>query len=60
MAFSKLKALLRKASARTIGGLWDALCRIIDLVTPAEATNFFAAAGYEPNSHENAVAARVL
>ncbi len=45
MAFSKLKALLRKAAERTIDRLWDAIGRIIDLVTPAEAANFFAAAG---------------
>jgi hypothetical protein len=46
MAFSKLKALLRKAAERTIPALWDAIDRLIDLVTPAKATNYFAAAGY--------------
>lgn len=30
-AFAKLKALLRKAAERTIGGLWDTIGRIIDL-----------------------------
>ncbi len=49
MAFSKLKALLRKAAERSIAGLWDAIGRLIDLVTPKEATNFFVAAGYEPD-----------
>ncbi len=49
MAFSKLKALLRKAAARTVDALWSAIGRIVDLVTPAEAANFFAAAGYEPD-----------
>lgn len=49
MAFSKLKALLRKAAERTIPALWDAIGRLIDLVTPQEAKNFFAAAGYEPD-----------
>ena len=49
MAFSKLKALLRKAAERTIPALWDAIGRLIDLVTPAEAANFFTAAGYEPD-----------
>jgi len=49
MAFSKLKALLRKAAERTIPALWDAIGRLIDLVTPQEAANFFAAAGYEPD-----------
>jgi transposase len=45
-AFSKLKALLRKAEERTVVGLWDAIGRIVDLFTPAECANFFAAAGY--------------
>lgn len=43
MAFSKLKALLRKAAERPIPALWDAFGRLIDLVTPNEA------AGYEPD-----------
>ena len=49
MAFSKLKAHLRKAAERTIAGLWNAIGHLIDLVTPAEASNFFKAAGYEPD-----------
>ena len=48
MAFSKLKALLRKAAERTIPALWHAIGRLIDLVTPNEAANYFAAAGYDP------------
>ena len=47
MAFSKLKALLRKAAERTVEGLWDAIGTLINLVTPQEAANFFAAAGYD-------------
>lgn len=46
-AFSKLKALLRKAEERTVAGLWDAIGRIVDLFTPAECANYFAAAGYD-------------
>jgi len=46
-AFSKLKAHLRKAAERTVSGLWDAIGRLIDLFTPQECTNFFAAAGYD-------------
>jgi transposase len=46
-AFSKLKAHLRKAAERTVAGLWDAIGRLIDLFTPQECTNFFAAAGYD-------------
>ncbi len=46
-AFSKLKALLRRAAERTIDGLWSAIGRSIDLFTPAECRNYFAAAGYD-------------
>jgi transposase len=46
-AFAKLKAMLRKAAERTIDGLWNAIGRIIDTVTPEECTNYFAAAGYD-------------
>ena len=48
-AFAKLKALLRKAAARTIDGLWAAIGRLLDLFTPQECANYFAAAGYEPD-----------
>lgn len=47
-AFAKLKALLRKESARTIEALWCAIGRLVDLITPAECANMFAAAGYDP------------
>jgi len=47
MAFSKLKALLRKAAARTVDDLWDAIAQAIDAFTPQECRNFFAAAGYD-------------
>ena len=47
MAFSKLKALLRKAAARTVDDLWDAIAAAIETVTPSECQNYFAAAGYE-------------
>ena len=46
-AFAKLKALLRKAAERTIEGLWAAIGRMVDLFTPAECRNYFAAAGYD-------------
>ena len=45
--FAKLKALLRTAAERTIEGLWTAIGRLIDVFTPAECTNYFAAAGYD-------------
>ncbi len=47
MAFSKLKALLRKAAARTIDDLWSAVADIIDSISPSECINYFAAAGYD-------------
>ena len=46
-AFAKLKALLRKAAKRTIEGLWSAIARLINLFTPRECANYFAAAGYD-------------
>ena len=48
-AFSKLKAGLRKAAERTVEGLWSAIGRLVDTVTPNECANFFAAAGYDPD-----------
>ena len=45
-AFSKLKALLRKAAARTRDALWTAVATAIDAFTPAECENYFTAAGY--------------
>ena len=46
-AFAKLKALLRKASERTVASLWTAIGRLVDLFTPQECANYFAAAGYD-------------
>ena len=46
-AFAKLKALLRKAAERTVEGLWSAIGQLIDLITPQEIQNLFAAAGYD-------------
>jgi transposase len=47
-AFAKLKALLRKAAARTVPDLWDAIRDALPRFTPDECANYFAAAGYEP------------
>ena len=47
MAFAKLKALLRKAAARTIKNLWDVVAKSLNAFTPAECINYFAAAGYD-------------
>lgn len=46
MAFSKLKAHLRKAQARTFDTLFVALHDICGLFTTAECWNYFKAAGY--------------
>jgi hypothetical protein len=46
MAFSKLKALLKKAAARTIEDLWTAIAQALQQLTPSECANYFAAAGY--------------
>jgi transposase len=49
MAFSKLKAALRKAAARTIPALWRAIAAAIDSFSPNDCAGYFAAAGYEPD-----------
>jgi transposase len=48
-AFAKLKALLRRAAERTVGALWNRIGALLDAFTPAECTNYFKAAGYEPD-----------
>ena len=49
MAFAKLKALIRKAAARTYDDLWQAVGHVCDLFTDEECFNFFKAPGYEPS-----------
>ena len=49
MAFSKFKAILRKAAARTIPELWGVIGEAIDQFKPDECKNYFAAAGYDPD-----------
>ena len=46
MAFSKLKAHLRKAKARTINALWRAIGNICNLYGDDECWNYFKAMGY--------------
>lgn len=48
-AFSKLKAHLRKASARTFTDLFQALGDICQVFPPQECWNYFKAAGYVSN-----------
>lgn len=45
-AFAKLKALLRKAAARSIETLWKLIGRLIRRFPPAECANYFANLGY--------------
>ena len=48
-AFAKLKALLRKAAARTLDDLWAAIASFIGDFTPEECANYFTNSGYEPD-----------
>jgi transposase len=45
-AFAKLKALLRKASKRTVEGLWAFLGQAVDRFAPDECRNYFRHCGY--------------
>ncbi len=47
MAFSKLKAFLKKTAARTVDDLWKAIAKGIDTFTLVECQNYFTAAGYD-------------
>ena len=49
MAFAKLKALIRKAAARSYDELWAATGTVCDLFSNDECINYFKAAGYETN-----------
>ena len=48
MAFAKLKALLRKAAARTRDTLWDAIGTLLDAFPQAECQNYLAHCRSEP------------
>ncbi len=45
--FAKLKALLRKAAARTRDELWDTIGTLLDAFTPSEFRNYIVNSGYE-------------
>ena len=47
MAFAKLKALIRKAAARSYDALWQAVGAVCDLFSDEECYNYFTAAGYK-------------
>ena len=46
MAFSKLKALLRKAAERTVDRLWDRIGELMSAFTKRECQNFLIHQGY--------------
>ena len=45
---AQLKALLRKAAARTKEALWATTGQLLDLILPSECRNYLANSGYEP------------
>ena len=46
-AFSRLKAMLRKAGERTVSGLWNLIGRLVDIFQPHECANYLRSCGYE-------------
>ena len=46
--FAKLKALLRKAAARTHEALWTTIGALLDCFNPEECQNYLTNCGYEP------------
>ena len=48
-AIVKIKALLRKAAARTVEALDAAIAAALDAFTPDECANYFTNSGYEPD-----------
>jgi hypothetical protein len=48
-------ALLRKASERTVEGLWSKIGTVIPAFKPNECANFFAAAGYDAAGSESSL-----
>jgi transposase len=47
-AFSKLKAILRKAAPRTLEDLWAAIASALAAFKSQECRNYFTACGYDP------------
>jgi transposase len=45
---AQLKALLRKAAARTKEALWTTAGQLLDLILPSQCRNYLANSGYEP------------
>ena len=50
-AFSKVKALLRRAEARTKGALVEAIGRALDAIAPEDVRGWFGHCGYALGGH---------
>ena len=50
--FAKLKALLRKAAARSVDKLWDTIGLLLDAFSPTECANYLRNSGYVPSQRE--------
>ncbi len=48
-AFSKIKSILRKAAARTVIALEDAIVTALNSFSASECANYFTNSGYEPD-----------
>ena len=57
MAFSKFKAYLKRRATRSVAELREAIGQATDNFTPAECQSDFAAAGYDRERSESALAA---
>lgn len=55
-AFSRLKAMLRKAGERIVRSLWHLIGRLVDIFQPDEYANYFSSCGYDPDLSKNAQA----
>ena len=49
LAFSKLKAHLKRMAPRSVDELWKATGKVCDFFSPQECENFFKADGYAPD-----------
>ena len=50
--FAKLKALLRKAAARSVDKLWDTIGLLLDAFSPTQCANYLRNSGYVPSQRE--------
>jgi transposase len=49
LAFSKLKAHMKRLAPRTVDAVWKSAGKILELFSKQECANFFTASGYGPN-----------